>query len=57
MPALALLLRRWNSLPRAVRVVASAAASVAAVLSIDGGVFSPTRLASRFLPHRCTQNS
>ena len=46
MPALALLLTRWNSLPRAVRVVASAAASVAVVLSIAAAILAhPPRVA------------
>jgi flagellar biosynthesis/type III secretory pathway M-ring protein FliF/YscJ len=46
MPALALLLSRWNSLPRAVRVVAGAAASVAMLLSIAAGILAhPPRVA------------
>lgn len=46
MPALALLLTRWNSLPRAVRVVAGAAAFVVVLLSIAAAILAhPPRIA------------
>src|SRR5580692_3717189 len=46
MPVLALLLTRWNSLPRAVRVVTGAAAFVAVLLSIAAAILAhPPRIA------------
>lgn len=58
MPALTQLLTRWNSLPRAARVVASAAASAAVALSIAAAILAhPPRVALFAAPLHAEQLS